>query len=127
LRSLHTFLTSSRKIGGNIQIRSLTTEYYIATGRWFSPGPPISFTNKTDRHDIAEILLKVALNTLKPTNQQNIIGKNKMGKKMVGIIPQSNKKLQNCKSIYSTPNTQIHDNLLGLGTGTSMKRVTELN
>jgi hypothetical protein len=49
----------------------------------------------------------VALNTLKPTNQQNIIGKNKMGEKMVGIIPQSNKKLQNCKSIYSTPNTQM--------------------
>jgi hypothetical protein len=33
------------------------------TGRWFSPGPPVSLTNKTDRHDIAEILLKVALNT----------------------------------------------------------------
>jgi hypothetical protein len=31
---------------------------------WFSPGPPVSYTNKTDRHDIAEILLKVALNTI---------------------------------------------------------------
>jgi hypothetical protein len=28
---------------------------------WYSG----SFTNKTDRHDIAEILLKVALNTIK--------------------------------------------------------------
>jgi len=28
----------------------------------FSTGIPISFTNKTDRHDIAEILLKVVLN-----------------------------------------------------------------
>ena len=27
-----------------------------ATGRWFSLGIPVSFTNKTDRHDIAEIL-----------------------------------------------------------------------
>ena len=27
---------------------------------------PVSFTNKTDRHDIAEILLKVALNTIIP-------------------------------------------------------------
>jgi hypothetical protein len=27
----------------------------------FSPGPPVSSTNKTDRHDITEILLKVAL------------------------------------------------------------------
>jgi hypothetical protein len=29
----------------------------------FSPGTPVSSINKTDRHDIAEILLKVALNT----------------------------------------------------------------
>jgi hypothetical protein len=39
-------------------------------GRWFSPGPPVSSTNKTDRHDITEILLKVALNTIKQTNKQ---------------------------------------------------------
>jgi hypothetical protein len=31
---------------------------------WFSSGTPVSSTNKTDRHDIAEILLKVALNTI---------------------------------------------------------------
>jgi hypothetical protein len=37
-------------------------------GRWFSPGPPVSSTNKSDRHDIAEILIKVALNTTKQTN-----------------------------------------------------------
>ena len=34
------------------------------TGRWFSSGTLISSTNKTDPHDIAEILLKVALNTI---------------------------------------------------------------
>jgi hypothetical protein len=28
---------------------------------------PVSSTNKTDPHDIAEILLKVALSTIKPT------------------------------------------------------------
>jgi hypothetical protein len=38
---------------------------WLATGQWFSPGPPVSSTNKTDRHDITEILLKVALNTMK--------------------------------------------------------------
>jgi hypothetical protein len=32
----------------------------LAHGRWFSP---TSSTTKTGRHDIAEILLKVALNT----------------------------------------------------------------
>jgi hypothetical protein len=35
----------------------------LAQGRWFSPSTPASSTTKTDRHDIAEILLKVALNT----------------------------------------------------------------
>ena len=33
----------------------------LANGRWFSPGTPASSTTKTGRHDIAEILLKVAL------------------------------------------------------------------
>jgi hypothetical protein len=36
----------------------------LAHGRWFSSGiPASSSTTKTGRHDIAEILLKVALNT----------------------------------------------------------------
>ena len=30
----------------------------------FSLSTPVSFTKKTDRHDITEILLKVALNTI---------------------------------------------------------------
>ena len=38
----------------------------LETCWWFSPGPPVSSTNKTDCHDITEILLKVALNTIKP-------------------------------------------------------------
>ena len=42
---------------------------WLATGRWFSPDSPVSSTNKTDRHDITEILLKVALNTIKQTNK----------------------------------------------------------
>jgi len=33
----------------------------LAHGRWFSPGTPASSTTKTGRHDIAELLLKVAL------------------------------------------------------------------
>ena len=36
----------------------------LATGLWFSPGSLVSSTNKTDRHDITEILLKVVLNTI---------------------------------------------------------------
>jgi hypothetical protein len=32
--------------------------------QWFSPGTTVSSTSKTDRHDITEILLKVALNII---------------------------------------------------------------
>jgi hypothetical protein len=39
--------------------------------RWFSPGTLVSSTNKTDRHDIIEILLKVALNTIARTISLN--------------------------------------------------------
>jgi hypothetical protein len=35
----------------------------LAHGRWFSPGTQASSTTKAGHHDIAEILLKVALNT----------------------------------------------------------------
>jgi hypothetical protein len=35
----------------------------LAHGRWISPGTPASSTTNTGRHDITEILLKVALNT----------------------------------------------------------------
>ena len=38
--------------------------HWLLTGQWFSPGPPVSSTNKTDRHDITEILLKVAFNII---------------------------------------------------------------
>ena len=46
---------------------------WLATDRKFSPGPPVSSTNKTDRHDITEILLKVALHIIKQTNKQTIL------------------------------------------------------
>jgi hypothetical protein len=39
---------------------------WLATDRWFFPGPPVSTTTKTG-HDITVILLKVALNTIEQT------------------------------------------------------------
>jgi hypothetical protein len=42
----------------------------LAHGRWFSPGTPASSTTKTGRHDIAEILLKVALKHQKSNQNQ---------------------------------------------------------
>ena len=37
---------------------------HCLSGRRFSPGSPIFSINKSNRHDIAEILLKVTLNTI---------------------------------------------------------------
>jgi hypothetical protein len=60
---------------GRISIRSRCTTLcdkvcqWLATGQWFSPGPPVSSTKKTDRHGTIDILLKVALNTIKQINK----------------------------------------------------------
>ena len=55
---------------GCTQIAAASDQVYqlLAHGRWFSPSTPASSTTKTSRHDIAEILLKVVLNT-KQINQ----------------------------------------------------------
>jgi hypothetical protein len=58
---------------------------WLATGRWLSPGTPASSTNKTDRHDITEILLKVALNIITITltltfTKQTMLLKDSMNK-----------------------------------------------
>ena len=36
---------------------------WLSTGLLFSPGTPVSSTNKTDRHDTTEKLLKLTWNT----------------------------------------------------------------
>ena len=41
---------------------------WLVTNLWFSPCTLVSSTNKTDRHDITEILLKVTLHTIALTN-----------------------------------------------------------
>jgi hypothetical protein len=38
----------------------------------FLPSTPVSSTNKTDRHDITEIFLKVSLNTINQPSQPAI-------------------------------------------------------
>ena len=42
-------------------------------GAWFSPGTPASSTTKIGRHDIAEILLKVAFNTKNQIKSNQIL------------------------------------------------------
>jgi hypothetical protein len=45
----------------------------LAHGRRFSPGTPASFTTNTGRHDLAEVLLKVALSTKKKNQNQSYL------------------------------------------------------
>jgi hypothetical protein len=45
---------------------------WFTAGRWFFLGSPVSFTNKTDRHEIIEIMLKVELNTMNVKLNLNI-------------------------------------------------------
>jgi hypothetical protein len=48
----------------------------LANDWWFSSGTPASSTTKTGHHDIAEILLKVALDITNQMNKSNhIFGK----------------------------------------------------
>jgi hypothetical protein len=60
-----------------IQINQLTAAsdkiyQLLANGQWFSQGTPASSTTKTGRNDTAEILLKVALNTINQSNQSDM-------------------------------------------------------
>ena len=52
---------------------------WLATGWWFSPGTLISSIIKTDRHNIAEILLKVVLNIITITPIYAPLYKNNQG------------------------------------------------
>ena len=45
---------------------------WLATGRWLSPGIPVSSTNQAD-HDITEILLKVELNITLTLNRKQML------------------------------------------------------
>jgi tRNA U34 5-methylaminomethyl-2-thiouridine-forming methyltransferase MnmC len=53
---------------------------WLGTGQWFSLDTPVFSDNKTDRHDIAEILFKVALNTIieNQTSTKSSKGDNQM-------------------------------------------------
>ena len=49
----------------------------LAHGRWFSPDTPASSITRTGRHDIAEILLKVASNTKSQSINQKLVVRTK--------------------------------------------------
>ena len=60
------------KVWVRISIRARCTTFcdkvsqWLVTGSWLSLSTLVSFTNKTDRHDITGLLLKVVLNTITP-------------------------------------------------------------
>jgi hypothetical protein len=101
--------TTAPKLNGQIQDARYTTLcdkvcQRLATGRRFSLGPPVSSTNSTDRHDMAEILLKVVFNTIKQTSiichvllyiklYCSSMSKNRTTKYMLVIIINRNDKL----------------------------------
>jgi hypothetical protein len=65
----------------------------LAHGRWFSLGTPASSTTKFGRHDIAEILLKVALKHQKSNQiyftaavRKNNTTKNETDDRIEGVI-----------------------------------------
>jgi hypothetical protein len=92
---------------------------WFATGQWFSPGTPVSVTRKSDRHYIAEILLKEALNTttLPPLLQKR---KNKLIKHTKMIKSDAERRI-----VFFT--VSCHDNENNWGNGNKgNNKITEL-
>ena len=58
---------------------------WFAAGQRFSPGTPVSSTNKTFLHDITEILLKVALNTKSPKPLKILKSRNMIPMKRINL------------------------------------------
>ena len=59
-----TNVASLNPVHGEVNLIQNYVIKFVSDLRWLSP---VSSTNKTDRHDTAEILLKVSLNTIKKT------------------------------------------------------------
>jgi hypothetical protein len=57
------------------------------TSQWFSLGSPVSSTNKTDHHDKAEILLKMALSTINPYISNHLLFRNYIVEMVGQILP----------------------------------------
>jgi hypothetical protein len=68
----HTKVVSSNLVHGEVYLIQHYAIKFVSDLRrtgGFCPGTPVSSTNKTDRHDMTEILLKMALSTI---NHQSI-------------------------------------------------------
>ena len=63
IQAYHAQLCKLQKRCTRLAVPSDKEYQFLAHGRWFTPGTHASSTTKTGHHDIAEILLKVVLNT----------------------------------------------------------------
>ena len=74
-KSSHCLWQGALKNKGCTPLAATSDKVYqlLAHGWWFSPGSPASSTTKTGCHDIAEILLNEALNTINQIKSINII------------------------------------------------------
>ena len=85
---------------------------WLAKVWWFFPGPPVSATNKGGCHDITEILLKVALNTITQTKKTIFV----MRKKLPMLLCFQNERSSNstflhycfCLFVIRMSNTEEH-------------------
>jgi hypothetical protein len=62
--SVRARLCKLQKCGLDSQPQLIEVYQFLVHGRWVSRGTPASSTTETGRHDIAEILLKMALSTI---------------------------------------------------------------
>ena len=79
MQAYHQYGVGSRRLCKLQKIGALDSQPQVyqlfVHDRWFSPGTPVSSTTKTGRHNIAEILLKAALNTIiQIKSNQSLIG-----------------------------------------------------
>ena len=61
-----TTVVSSNPAHGDVYSIQLYVIKFVSDLSLVSPGTPVSSTNKADHHDITQVLLKVALNTITP-------------------------------------------------------------
>jgi hypothetical protein len=78
----------------------------LAHGRWFSPGTLASSITKTDLHDIAEILLKLALNT--KSNQNDSLRYNTYNRSLSLLTSYHIPKLLNTAVLLRIDNERQH-------------------
>ena len=53
------YITKKGALDSQLQVINFSS--LLAHGRWFSPGIPASYTTKTGRHDITEVVLNMSL------------------------------------------------------------------